>query len=138
MEHEEDGQGDMDKRIPSLDGARAVSITLVFASHLVSVYDTPIVWRFDYGNLGVRIFFVISGFLITSILLAERERTGHIRLIEFYIRRAFRIVPAYYTSLALIVYPRLPFTQTTECHTTRSGTPGHLLSRSSSTLCGRA
>lgn len=47
-----------------------------------------------YGNLGVRIFFVISGYLITTLLLREQERTGGISLAKFYVRRAYRILPA--------------------------------------------
>lgn len=60
------------------------------------------------GNCGVRIFFVISGFLITSLLLAEKAKTGRISLRDFYIRRVFRIVPAYYAFL-LVVAVLMPF-----------------------------
>ncbi len=81
-------------RIPSLDGLRAVSITLVIVFHL---------WGMEMGgafagvgNLGVRIFFVISGFLITGLLFKELDATGHISLKRFYIRRALRIFPAFY------------------------------------------
>jgi peptidoglycan/LPS O-acetylase OafA/YrhL len=90
----------MERRIASLDGARAVAVALVFAWHLGFQAKIPLIWRFDYGNLGVRIFFVISGFLITSLLLAEGERTGKIDIPGFYIRRIFRIAPAYYVFLA--------------------------------------
>ena len=81
------------KRIPSLDGLRAISITLVVVGHLAYSGLAP---RFfsQYANLGVRIFFVISGYLITTILLAEHARTGTISLRDFYIRRAYRIFPA--------------------------------------------
>ena len=87
-------------RIPSLDGVRAISILLVIASHLslpLRVLD-----RIDYGRLGVLIFFVISGFLITTLLLKEREATGRISIRNFYTRRFFRIVPAYYTFLLVM------------------------------------
>ena len=47
-----------------------------------------------FANLGVRIFFIISGYLITKLLLAERAKTATIGLREFYIRRAYRILPA--------------------------------------------
>jgi peptidoglycan/LPS O-acetylase OafA/YrhL len=92
----------MERRIPSLDGARAIAVTLVFTWHLLVHADLPLIWRVDYGNLGVRIFFVISGFLITSLLLAERERTGKINIPDFYLRRVFRIFPAYYVFLLVM------------------------------------
>lgn len=97
----------MDRRIPSLDGARAIAVSLVFTWHLLVYADLPLIWRVDYGNLGVRIFFVISGFLITSLLLAEREKTGRISISDFYLRRLFRIFPAYYVFL-LVMAAALP------------------------------
>jgi len=93
----------MDKRIPSLDGLRAVSISLVIASHLTLEHPLPLLWRVQYGKLGVRVFFVISGFLITSLLLKELQRTGGISLVGFYVRRLFRIAPAYYVFLGAMV-----------------------------------
>jgi peptidoglycan/LPS O-acetylase OafA/YrhL len=92
----------MERRIPSLDGARAIAVTLVFTWHLLAHADLPLIWRVDYGNLGVRVFFIISGFLITSLLLAERERTGKISISNFYVRRVFRIFPAYYVFLLVM------------------------------------
>ena len=94
------------KRIPSLDGWRAISIMLVLIGHLmgtrgfVSVSNPSSIG--DLGHLGVTIFFVISGFLITSLLIAERERTGHVSLKAFYLRRVLRIFPAFYAFVALI------------------------------------
>ena len=91
------------QRLPSLDGLRAISIACVICAHLASSGSAPILrllWRFDLGNLGVRVFFVISGFLITSILLDDEERRGRIGLGRFYLRRFFRIGPAYYVFLA--------------------------------------
>ena len=92
-------------RIPSLDGIRALSIFLVIGWHLSSSgaapWLTPL-WRIDAGNLGVRIFFVISGYLITSLLLLEHARTGTINLRRFYLRRAFRIMPAFYCFLVVV------------------------------------
>lgn len=93
------------RRIPSLDGIRAVSILLVIAWHLRSSGTAPWLdplWRIDSGNLGVRVFFVISGYLITSVLLAEYGRTGTIDLRRFYLRRAFRIMPVFYVFLGVI------------------------------------
>src|ERR1700691_518565 len=54
------------------------------------------------GRLGVLVFFVLSGFLITNILLAELQSTGGIRLFPFYVKRALRIWPAFYVYLATI------------------------------------
>lgn len=99
-------------RFASLDGARAVSIGLVVLSHMKG--SVPfLIWLdpdapsrygryFDFGNLGVRVFLVISGFLITSLLLREQARTGSISLKQFYLRRLFRIVPAYWTYLLAV------------------------------------
>jgi peptidoglycan/LPS O-acetylase OafA/YrhL len=92
----------MERRIPSLDGARTVAVALVFTWHLLVHADLPLIWRVDYGNLGVRVFFIISGFLITSLLLAERARTGTVNLTDFYVRRIFRIFPAYYVFLLVM------------------------------------
>ena len=74
----------------ALDGVRGVAILLVIGAHYVS----PVV---SGGNIvGVQLFFVLSGFLITSLLLAERARTGAISLRLFYVRRALRLLPAFY------------------------------------------
>src|SRR3954453_17969710 len=77
---------------PSLDGLRAISITLVYLSHLLvasKIYTTsPIP-----GGLGVTIFFFISGFLITNLLLAEFKKDHKINLKLFYIRRILRLYP---------------------------------------------
>lgn len=83
-------------RIPSLDGLRALSISLVLFWHFNTV-PIPGLWRIDYGNFGVRVFFVISGFLITTLLLNEESS-----LRVFYIRRFARIMPAYWVYLAAI------------------------------------
>jgi peptidoglycan/LPS O-acetylase OafA/YrhL len=92
-----------ESRIPSLDGARAISIGLVIVAHLDLVRYVPGLWRVDMGNLGVRVFFVISGFIITTLLLTELQREGSASLTSFYRRRAFRILPAYYTFLGTLM-----------------------------------
>lgn len=91
-------------RIPSLDGLRALSITLVLLGHLsgtagffVNSYTLMM-----YSNFGVRVFFVISGYLITSLLIKEHERTGAISLRAFYVRRAWRIFPAAFVYVAIV------------------------------------
>ncbi len=95
-------------RIPSLDGLRAISITLVLIGHGSSTFPDvggafrwllPIVGN---GELGVTVFFVLSGFLITSLLLNEVRKTGRISIRAFYIRRAFRIWPAFYLLIAFV------------------------------------
>lgn len=94
-------------RLPSVDGWRAVSILIVLGNH--SIYATgfprplkPVVnWLFD-GNLGVRFFFVISGFLITWLLLGEWRLTGTIDLRKFYLRRCLRILPVYLAFLLVL------------------------------------
>jgi peptidoglycan/LPS O-acetylase OafA/YrhL len=91
------------KRIPSLDGLRAISITLVVLSHLVRWKHISLQIAGGYGELGVHVFFVLSGFLITSILLREYERSSTIDLGEFYVRRAFRIFPAAFLFIAVVV-----------------------------------
>jgi len=95
-------------RIPSLDGWRAISIVIVILSHFefatgFSKTLAPAWVRLFQGDLGVRIFFVISGFLITYLLLVEAERTGRPSLKQFYIRRVLRIFPVYYLFAAVLV-----------------------------------
>src|SRR5438045_719534 len=87
-------------RIPSLDGLRAVSIVLVTFTHLIAAPGAPFPssWRRSAGlggTLGVDVFFVISGFLITHLLIREREHTNTVSLPGFYLRRSLRIFPAY-------------------------------------------
>ena len=90
--------------IPSLDGVRALSIFLVIALHLLqrrslAVHVPTFYFVLADGGLGVFIFFVISGYLITTLLLREQARAGAISLGRFYIRRAFRILPPLYLYL---------------------------------------
>ena len=75
-------------RIPSLDGLRAISICFVLLGHLAGTRGFPAaLWFFTrYAEFGVRIFFVISGFLITTLLLRERRGFGDISLGQFYAR----------------------------------------------------
>jgi peptidoglycan/LPS O-acetylase OafA/YrhL len=95
------------KRIPSLDGLRAVSIILVILLHtLQRINVARPVGKYWYvlgnGATGVYIFFVISGFLITNLLLSEQERSGTINLRRFYIGRVFRILPPAYCYVAVV------------------------------------
>jgi len=91
------------KRIPSLDGLRAISIVLVMLSHLVKWKHVPGASLQAYGTLGVHVFFVLSGYLITQLLLREQERRSTINLGNFYIRRAFRILPAAFVFIAVMI-----------------------------------
>jgi len=91
------------ERIPSLDGLRAISITLVILSHLVKWKHVSLEVLGTYGALGVHVFFVLSGYLITNLLLLEHERSSTIQLGDFYVRRAYRIFPAAFVFLAVVV-----------------------------------
>jgi peptidoglycan/LPS O-acetylase OafA/YrhL len=103
-------------RIPSLDGIRAISITIVLMAHASHTRYFPWPnWRFNaLGSAGVRVFFVLSGFLITSLLMSEQKRSGRISLRNFYLRRAFRIMPVFYvyllfiTALAIFRFIKIP------------------------------
>jgi peptidoglycan/LPS O-acetylase OafA/YrhL len=88
------------ERIPSLDGLRTVSIALVIASHAGRNFGPTA--AYNIGDLGVRVFFVISGFLITGLLIAESEKSGRIDLLKFYFRRTLRIFPPYYFLLFVL------------------------------------
>jgi peptidoglycan/LPS O-acetylase OafA/YrhL len=91
------------RRIPSLDGLRAVSILMVLFAHVSGTVGFP---RLQYGGMlagfGVRVFFVISGYLITSLLLDEEARTQTISLRHFYLRRTLRIFPPFYVFVGAI------------------------------------
>ncbi|MEB0138469.1 MULTISPECIES: acyltransferase [unclassified Undibacterium] len=74
-------------RLPALDGLRAVSILLVLFSHAWLGHLIP-------GGLGVTIFFFISGYIITRLMISETRQYGALRLRQFYLRRVFRLMPA--------------------------------------------
>lgn len=82
-------------RIPSLDGIRAVSICLVIFGHLAYALHINSTVSDTYAHAGVLIFFVISGYLITTLLQKEEDLTVK----KFYLRRAWRILPAFYAFL---------------------------------------
>ena len=83
----------------ALDGVRGICILAVLWHHA----GTPRPWRIlQRGFLGVDMFFVLSGFLIVTLLLRERRRSGHISLRAFYMRRTLRIFPIYYGLLAFL------------------------------------
>lgn len=82
---------------PSLDGLRAVAVALVLLAHS----RLPLVG--NGGGVGVAIFFTLSGFLITALLLQEREKFGAFRIGAFYARRLLRLVPAMIVCVCLAV-----------------------------------
>ncbi|HWD04111.1 MAG TPA: acyltransferase [Amycolatopsis sp.] len=86
------------RRFPGLDGLRAIAATIVVFFHFAG---PKFVW--PSGWVGVYIFFVLSGFLITTLLLREQDRTGRISLGGFYVRRVFRILPPYLVILGGII-----------------------------------
>lgn len=87
----------------SLDGLRFLCIAAVLWHHspLMSAWDLTLSSR---GHLGVHMFFVLSGFLITTLLLREMRGTGQINLLAFYWRRALRILPVYILVVAVAVF----------------------------------
>lgn len=90
-----------EKDIPSLDGLRAISVFLVIGGHLYLTQTSHHAGWFIYQDLGVSLFFVISGFLITQILANEYQQTGKVSFKRFFFKRLFRIFPAYYFFLFL-------------------------------------
>jgi peptidoglycan/LPS O-acetylase OafA/YrhL len=82
-------------RVPALDGIRGSAVLLVVASHSIAVLQG--------GVIGVDLFFVLSGFLITSLLLQEHRATGSIDIGRFYLRRALRLLPAIFPVLLFVV-----------------------------------
>ena len=92
------GRGPIVPYVPGLDGLRALAVIAVI------VYHANKQWL-GGGFLGVEVFFVISGYLITLLLIAERERTGTVSFGQFWFRRARRLLPALFIMLiALITY----------------------------------
>lgn len=101
--------------LPELDGLRGIAILLVMIFHFPSVAGsrlshgfTEVAQHSRSGFLGLDIFLVLSGYLITRILLEERAQTGRIAVGSFYLRRALRICPAYYLCLLFcgLMHPR--------------------------------
>jgi peptidoglycan/LPS O-acetylase OafA/YrhL len=82
-------------RYPALDGLHGIAIIAVLAFHILIWISPKLIW----GKYGVDLFFVLSGFLITEILLNTRNKANYFK--NFYINRAFRILPIYYLSLFL-------------------------------------
>ena len=88
--------GRTQRYMSGLDGLRALAVLAVIAYHL------ELGWA-QGGLLGVGVFFTLSGYLITDLLLGQREALGHLRLGDFWLRRARRLLPALFLMLAVVV-----------------------------------
>jgi len=86
--------------MPGLDGLRAIAVVAVLLYHGQDLSGITTWLEPQGGFLGVEVFFVISGFLITALLLREHDRQGTIGLRDFWVRRARRLLPALYVFLA--------------------------------------
>src|SRR5438105_8258761 len=113
--------------IPTLDGLRGVAILLVMLCHFLGLLktgnhrlDSLLHLGFGHGWVGVNLFFVLSGFLITGILLDAKDSPRYFR--NFYARRTLRIFPLYYGVLfvCFVILPLFPASHTAEFHDLRS------------------
>ena len=93
--------------MPGIDGLRAIAVLAVFFYHVVNGWMAP------GGFLGVDVFFVISGYLITSLLLSEFRNAGHLEVVEFWLRRARRLLPAVAVMIAVTLLVAAIFTPAT-------------------------
>jgi peptidoglycan/LPS O-acetylase OafA/YrhL len=99
----------MSARIPELTGLRCVAVMMVVLTHAAGTFEggyTGVLYPLRYfsnGGLGVQIFFVLSGFLITNLLHAEWKAWSAIDLPQFYLRRTLRIWPAFYAYILVLV-----------------------------------
>ena len=88
--------GSSQRYMPGLDGLRAIAVLAVIAYHLNPAWAPG-------GLLGVGVFFTLSGYLITDLLLGQRATVGSLRLGDFWLRRARRLLPALFLMLAVVV-----------------------------------
>lgn len=87
--------------VPNLDGLRAIAIVMVLVHHAPALAGGWLGTFRDNGRYGVSLFFVISGYLITTLLRREQRSTGTVRLGRFFFRRSVRLFPLYYATLAV-------------------------------------
>ncbi len=102
-------------RLPGLDLLRAIAVvwTMLFHSFLVGGLGGDWAWAQRYGWMGVDLFFVLSGFLISSQVLKPLANGSRFSFVEFYLRRAFRILPAFWAVLAVyLLWPASPRART--------------------------
>lgn len=97
-------------RIGALDGIRGLAVAMVVMGHVWNCFVIPNPTQSNWlgailGNaaFGVQMFFVLSGYLITGLLIGERDQAGSVSLWRFYVRRILRIFPAFYAFLAIMV-----------------------------------
>ena len=92
-------------RLQALDGFRGVAVLLVIVSHFpyAANFRGDGGYLVGLGDIGVRAFFVLSGFLISSSLLRESELTGRVSVRNFFVRRIFRLAPTHYTYLLVLL-----------------------------------
>ncbi len=98
------GEALLKKNIPQLDGMRGLAVFLVLLAHSAIAFTRvpAFSWIDNYGSLGVQLFFVLSGFLITRILLETKDTPNFFR--NFFVRRALRIYPLYYALLFFVMF----------------------------------
>jgi peptidoglycan/LPS O-acetylase OafA/YrhL len=92
--------------LKGLNGLRAIAAISVVITHIVQgleYFDLPRMYGLEMAGYGVTLFFALSGFLITYLLLLEKEKYGNINIRQFYLRRILRIWPLYYLYLILAV-----------------------------------
>ena len=96
----------MQKHLPGLDGLRALAVLMVIVGHAAHFPGFPASVKallvVNFAHLGVNVFFVLSGFLITTLLVGEYSRTGRVSLAGFYARRTVRIFPAAYAYIVVV------------------------------------
>jgi peptidoglycan/LPS O-acetylase OafA/YrhL len=97
------------KKIPGLDGIRGIAALAVVGLHDEVIAHRDWSGRIYPGRSSVQIFFVISGLLITWLLLQEEQRNGTVNRAMFYLRRAFRLFPALFALLVWQHFTRIPF-----------------------------
>lgn len=99
------------EKFPAFDGFRGIGVVVVVFSHCPEVLESSLYnafWKLNQlsrvGYVALDIFFVISGFFITRLLLRERAKSGSISFKNFYARRALRIFPVYYLTIAVCYF----------------------------------
>lgn len=95
------------RRLPCLDGLRAIAVAVVMLNHgrMHGRLPNP-QWLPQFNGLGASLFFLLSGFLVTTLLLDEKDKVGFVSLRKFYYRRALRILPASYVFIAAAILLR--------------------------------